>query len=129
MTVKEFCEKHQISATIKPANSNPNIPDKEMCHYRITLKNGLNGNKMTVPFSTGTGWKRQPNVEDVINCLVSDASCVQNSRNFENWCSDLGYNSDPRKAKRVYEACEKQTNNLKNLLGHAYNDVFDCDPL
>lgn len=41
-----------------------------------------------------------PTVADVLYCLMSEANAVHMT--FEEWCSDFGYDSDSRKAERVF---------------------------
>lgn len=58
---------------------------------------------------------RKPKVEDVLNCLASDASGIDQS--FEDWASELGYDTDSRKAEQIYQTCQKQARELRQLLG------------
>ena len=64
-------------------------------------------------------WKPvAPSIEDVLDCLASDASGFGNSRTFEEWADEYGYDSDSRKAEKTYNAVAENTKKLKNLLGH-----------
>jgi hypothetical protein len=56
-----------------------------------------------------------------LNCLASDATCAQGS--FEDFCSELGYDLDSRKAYKVYKACLKQKSKLESILGDT--DLWD----
>jgi hypothetical protein len=58
-----------------------------------------------------------PEVADVLDCLASDASGVENSRDFEEWCSEYGYDTDSRKAEKTYRICAAQAEQLKSFLG------------
>lgn len=60
---------------------------------------------------------RKPVVADVLDCLASDANGINQS--FEEWASDLGYDTDSRKAERTYQTCQKQARELRQLLGAA----------
>ncbi len=54
-------------------------------------------------------------VSDVVGCLLIDAAssdCV-----FEDWCSDLGYDTDSRKALDIYMSCQKIRSELIKLFG------------
>lgn len=58
-------------------------------------------------YHLGSGHKRrEPTVAEVLHSLAMDAWSVADSGGFDEWCSDLGYDSDSRKAKRMYRACE-----------------------
>ena len=56
-----------------------------------------------------------PTAADLLHCLVLDASCAENT--FEEWCSELGYDTDSRKAEEIYNQCRKQTRDAMRVLG------------
>lgn len=58
----------------------------------------------------------EPNPLDVIYALVMDAG-VLDCGTFEEWASDLGYDSDSRKAEAIYRACLEIALKLRNGLG------------
>jgi len=58
-----------------------------------------------------------PELDNVLDCLRSDSECWENSRNFEDFCSELGYDTDSRKAESIYKACGEIAKELKFLLG------------
>src|SRR6478752_235815 len=57
--------------------------------WKVTLR--YRGRQMTVPFYTGS-MCGEATAADVLHCLISDASSVDNT--FEEWCADFGYDSD-----------------------------------
>lgn len=114
MTVREFVAKHGITATVEYAGP---LPAWEGPHnaYRVTLRH--QGRRYTVPFATGTGWTRDPDAADVLECLRSDALSVDGAADFETWASDLGYDTDSRKAHAAYRACLRIEHRLRRFLG------------
>lgn len=58
-----------------------------------------------------------PSLKDVIYSVVSDYECVQYNPTFEEFCAELGYNSDSIKHKEIYEACRDQSMVFKRLIG------------
>ena len=60
-----------------------------------------------------------PEVADVLYCLLSDAFCGQDT--FEVFCVNYGYDTDSRKALEIYLACQKTEQDLKKLLGNDFN--------
>lgn len=56
-----------------------------------------------------------PDPLDVLGCLFSDASATDST--FEDWCGDLGYDTDSRKALATYEACRQTGLDLLRVLG------------
>lgn len=120
MNVKQFCNKHKIKARSEWADSNPHMADSQnMNHFKVTLKTA--GRQMTLYFSQGYGISGEPTAADVLDCLASDAASVENSREFEEWASDLGYDPDSRKAEKIYKTIIKQAERLKKFLG---NDLY-----
>ena len=116
MNVKQFCNKHKIKARADWADSNPHMADSQnMDHFKVTLRYA--GRQMTLYFSQGYGISGEPTAADVLNCLASDSSSVENARSFEDWASDLGYDTDSRKAEKIFKVCEKQAERLKKFLG------------
>lgn len=74
------------------------------------------GRKIVKLFRMGLGHNgKEPTSADVVSCLLSDASCAYGS--FEDFCSDLGYDTDSRKAYRTYKACVKTRGHLEFLFG------------
>ena len=120
MNVKQFVNKNRIKARAEWADSNPHMADSQnMNHFKVTLKAA--GRQMTLYFSQGYGISGEPTAADVLNCLASDSASVENARSFEDWASDLGYDPDSRKAKKIFKACEKEAERLKKFLG---NDLY-----
>ena len=101
---------------------NPNMDDSSMDHWRCRLRN--DGKSMTVYFSKGSGHNgAAPTLDEVLETLASDSAGVDNARDFEDWCSEYGYDTDSRKAERTYKAIEKQAIALRNLLGDDYDSI------
>ena len=83
--------------------------------WKTTLKYG--NKQMTVPFKMGIGLSGEPEVRDVLSSLISDRACVLYSRDFEDFCADLGYDPDSRKAEKIYNDIKKQSAKLEKFLG------------
>lgn len=70
-------------------------------------------------------WKalaKAPTAADVLSCLCSDARSADRTT-FEDWCSDLGYDTDSRKAEKIYLACVETNAKLHAFLGEDF-DMF-----
>ena len=89
--------------------------------YKVTLR--YRGRRLTCPFFMGPAHEREPSAADVLSCLISDALSVESASDFEDWCSELGYDPDSRKALATYNACEASAVKLRKLLGDDY-DAF-----
>ena len=94
------------------------VDDKESRDiYRITLKR--NGDKYTFRFGQSihnSDGNTPPTPYDVL------ASITKNDpESFENFCSEYGYDTDSRKALKVYHAVAKEWENVKRL----FSDVME----
>src|SRR5687768_444956 len=109
-TMAEFIASVGLSMTVEHAGRNPNMDSTSpMDHWECTLE--VDGRFMVVPFSMGKGLGgEEPTAETVLDCLASDSSGIESS--FEDWCSELGYDPDSRKAERIYNVCRKQAEEL-----------------
>lgn len=54
-----------------------------------------------------------PHAADVLYSLILDSSAVGQS--FNDWCSDFGYDTDSRKAERIYHACQEGADKLSRV--------------
>ena len=127
MTTQSFAEKHGIEFDFTVAEENPNmdgIPEGSM-HYLCTFS--LAGVTMDVPFSMGPALCRDPELGEVLDCLLADAWGLANSRSFEDWAAELGYDEDSRKAEKTYRAVERQTRQLREFLGNHWEDFMGCE--
>ena len=120
-----------ITATAEWTDRNPNMDVEDMDHWKVTLRRKNPRRQMTVYFSMGYGHNgSEPTVEDVIDCLASDASGYDNARGFEDWAGDYGYDADSRKAERIYRAVERDAARLHRFLGVDYDRVlYDTERL
>lgn len=66
----------------------------------------------------GTGTPLMPELSDVLYSLVMDAD-VLDASSFEEWASNLGYDTDSRKAETIYRACLDIALKLRNALGES----------
>lgn len=114
LTMEKFISRAGIQFEIFPTAANPTMPEN-MFHYTARL--ARMGIVMETPFSTGAGWKTKPTLSDVLDCLASDASYIENASDFESFCGDLGYDTDSRKAEKIYEAVKRNAEKIRLLLG------------
>jgi hypothetical protein len=137
-TIKQFIKENNLTMKSEYADSNPNMPDSNnMNHSKVTIKRKfkLNGNhldtrygfkQMTLYYSQGYGIQGEPTLESVLNCLISDSTCGET---FQEFCDNLGYDNDSRKAEKTFNTILKQTSKLKKLLDNNFNDLASCEQL
>lgn len=135
-TISDFVRENKISMKCERTDSNPSMPDSRgMDHWKCTLTRGSQremvgrsaAKRMSVVFSQGYGHGgAKPTVENVLDCLASDASGYENNDgDFEMWCREYAYDADDLKtAGKTFRSIEKQAKKLKAFLG---SDL--CDEL
>lgn len=127
MNIKSFVRQNNIK--INAEYGTVEVPEdfKQSDPWKVTLR--MNGRQMTIPFFKGYGHGgAEPTAEEVLECLISDYSGWDSANDFEDWASDLGLDTDSRKAERTYQQVEKQSRKLKNFLGQALiDDLMACE--
>ena len=73
-----------------------------------------NKKSMTISFYTGNGWKKDPELEDILGSILQDITYLDYG--FEDFASELGYDPDSRKAEKIYKEVQKQAKKINRLL-------------
>jgi hypothetical protein len=68
---------------------------------------------------------------NLLNCLASDFSGVDSSQYFEDWASECGYDTDSRKAEKLYLFLQKQCREFRKFIGshNNYESFINCERL
>lgn len=124
-TVARFIEKHNITAKVRRVDTNPNMDAdaewmRSASHWRVTFS--FQKRRMTVPYSMGSAHTQPPTAKEVLDCLADDSAGLENRASFEEWREDYGYDTDSRKAERIYNTVVKQSERLHKLLG---DELYD----
>jgi hypothetical protein len=127
-TLGQFIKDNRIKVSCcEMVGENPNCPDwTDAYHYKVTLSSRVESSRrqMTVYFSMGYAHNNEPTAADILDCLASDAASVDNARSFEEWAADYGYDTDSRKAEKIFRACEAQAAKLSAFLGDEYSNLL-----
>jgi hypothetical protein len=126
MTLKQLCQKVRINNTHGARLASEKQSDWQQKAQGYTCKLAYKRRRMTVDFWQGYGILHEPTAEGVLMCFLSDAEGTEN-RNFEEWCSDLGYDTDSRTAERTFKACEKLATKLRAFLGDDYETFMAAE--
>ena len=131
MRIDEFIKEHSIH--YKRCNKmfrNPNMPDwKNADHWEVVLHitgKGLYEPELITYYSMGIGHKgKKPTMQQVLDCVASDAAGYEDSGSFEEWAMNYGYNPDSRKAEKIYLLVEQESRELRRFLGkEAYESLL-----
>lgn len=117
VSIERFIKANRITSKSVRTDRNPNMPDSgNMDHWKVTLRSS--NRRMTLYFSKGFGHHgAEPATDEVLACLASEAATIANAQDFEDFCSELGYDSDSRKAEKIYKACVHSAARLQTFLG------------
>lgn len=107
-----------MKITAKLTASGVNFPNASTERYKRTSHNKF---RVTVSNDKGctsfdyygshTDWENgqeeldESGKNNALYCFLSDA--MAGNQDFENFCSEMGYNEDSRTAERIHKACKK----------------------
>lgn len=113
-----------VTATVKYGNRQSNGDQAKLDDWQrtadpwtVTLR--YRGRRLTTSFWTGSA-HGEPTAAGVLACLLSDGGAVDET--FDEWCANLGYDEDSRKALKTFKACQRAGKNVRKLLGDDYED-------
>lgn len=95
-------------------------------HNKVTIKNFKNGKRTSFDF---WGSVKNPSLEsdyDLLNafyCFVSDA--LYGLESFENFCDEFGYDTDSRKAEKIYKLCKRAYVKFERVSGFSDNEMYN----
>lgn len=135
-TLTQWITRACLVMQVQRVPANPNLGAQEWkgaSHWFCTIEDlskprspDLHGPLFTTYFSQGSAftpsrgpsWERSgPTIEDVLDCLASDAVTYDGVRDFEEWARDFGFDTDSRSAERTYRIIGEQTRALERFLG------------
>jgi hypothetical protein len=127
MKLRTLIERDNVRADVRWTDRNPHMDcqDWPARHYVVTLKRQRR--QMAVPFSCGLGIESEPTAADVLDCLLSDYYTADNT--FDDWCAELGFNPDSRKAERTFKTVLRQSDRLATFLGDALETYLSAERL
>lgn len=104
---------------------------KNMNGYTVLIKRGTK--EFSTPYFMGRALGKEPELTGVIESLYADRQTVQGNVNFEEWCGDLGYNSDSISDQKTFNACIVNANRLEMMFTEKelsnLGRIFDGDEL
>lgn len=92
-------------------------------NYKVTVTNTETSAKAKFDFWSSISHPKLEKDYDVLNalyCFVSDA--VSGDQTFEDFCGELGYDTDSISAKKTWKACKKQLEKLGSIYD---GDIYD----
>jgi len=111
----DFLKKHDIVMKVKFLRHGPHFIDDKESRDIFKVVFSRNKQKYFLTFgqsiaeSTGSGGK-PPTAYDVLSCLTK-----YDPGSFKNFCNDYGYDSDSRKAEKIYKLVKKDWSNINKF--------------
>jgi hypothetical protein len=106
---------HGFAMSVKEGAPAPDWDNFDGTSWTVTLRRL--GHAYTLFFHQGSAHKESPSIEDVVNCVLLDVAGYLNARSFEDWAAEYGYDTDSRRAQKVYKAVGKQAVGMRQLIG------------
>lgn len=116
------CRRHNVRAKARLAGKVPEGWTPGTNAWRVKLSIGQH--RMTVSFYTGPAITGEPSAADVLSCLTSDAQAGEMS--FPEFCREMGYDDDSRKAKATHRACVEMSGRLRLFLGNYFDEFAEA---
>lgn len=113
----------RVRADVTYGTHAPDWGDSSGHSWRVTLRRSRR--QLTVDFYMGPACCEDPTAADVLDCLVSDVRYGEVS--FEEFCSDLGYEEDSRRAYATWEKCRELAPRVRRFLGDAFEEYADAE--
>lgn len=81
-------------------------------HQRHMIKDKALLCRIAHRFNLKAKWTPDP--VEILWAIARDGDALQST--FKDWCSDLGYETDSRKAEKIYRACQDNALRLRKIL-------------
>ena len=104
--IRGYVESAGIAATVLEDHGILKDQDSWEHHsFTVRLDNPRHGGHMVTPWRQGLGITTHPGdtPAEIVDSLVSDAWSYLRSRSFEDWAGEFGYDTDSRKAEKIYQ--------------------------
>jgi hypothetical protein len=109
---KNFAQKYNVKLiVVGEPEYRPYFKDDAESRYVFKLRLTRNGRKYTFTFGQSiSSGAEEPDLYDVFSCLTK-----YDPGDFENFCSDFGYDTDSRTAERIYKSVCKEWGAMNRL--------------
>lgn len=126
MKLDRLCEKYGVSISCKETGDPGSWEGpRGSMHWKVVLR--MEGRQLTTAFHQGPAICKEPTAADVVSCLASDWSGIQSTRDFEDWATDYGYDTDSRKAEKLYQACKRAAEKFARWAGDRADEFVSAE--
>ncbi len=117
-------ESIEVSSVLTGTAEGISAPRQYNNVFAVTVTNGGMAETFDYHISTHDTEKGKKKLTDADHifafyCFLGDA--ISGSQSFEEFCDELGYDEDSRKAEKIWKACQEATQKADNLsIGDLY---------
>lgn len=107
----------QIRADLINQSHFPNCPDDKLYHNVYDVKISYDGKKCKFKYydsAHNTNMGIEPTRDDILQCIINDYNYTMYT-DFDSFCGDMGYDSDSRRAEKIYQECLRQSRKLQSV--------------
>ena len=133
MEYTDFIDKYGLTMKIKPLEGKlDKFCTLKHVVYKVKIKSNILGGKLKTEFTTAG----KPELDEILNCLLMDASGADYS--FKEFCNEFGINgtSDTHDVfavmeqnQRCYDGCIKEKAQLEEFFGVVLDELMECEQL
>lgn len=69
-----------------------------------------------------------PTLEELLECMQSDAGGFWDGPTFEEWAGECGYDTDSRRALALYIRCQEHARHITRFLGEHFEPFMEVEP-
>lgn len=115
----DFAKKHNVKMKINSVNYCKHFSDDKEERYVFIITLSRNGKKYTFNFGQSiAAGSKEPTMYDILTCLEKYESI-----DFEDFCSNYGYDSDSIKALKTYKAVDREYKAVVRLFGDIMEEL------
>ena len=95
--------------------------------YRLTISNGSEQFTSTFTDSLYNTYNNTKSSNfEMLYCIVVDAQCYEQSRTFEDFCDNVCYDLEDKRARKCYEGCRRTYENIERLFGYEGYEIINA---
>ena len=118
-TALEFSKKHGVKLAILSESFDLYFPEDKQARSIFKCKLSRNGKSYTFKFGQSImNAGIAPDLYDILSCMTK---CDPYS--FEDFCGEMGYSEDSRKAEKIYKAVCKEYKAMERLFGDCMEEL------
>lgn len=78
-------------------------------------------------YTTGATEMKEADLQNAFECFMMEA--ISGKTDFEEFCSEFGYDTDSRRAERIYKACKRSAATAERIFSDLYEASNELNQL